>query len=131
MIDFLTGLALVGAAVSAIACAIAKLIIDNVECRIKESSIFDRERANPQFSIIHFPFSIHTAVFVFFAAIATLSAQKTNAPLRGASVELKMENVPAAANRLRRGYGGQVALAGEELRSGQSYNSTLSTFDSQ
>ena len=42
-----------------------------------------------------------------------------------------MENVPAAANRLRRGYGGQVALAGEELRSGQSYNSTLSTFDSQ
>ena len=38
------------------------------------------------------PVSRHTAVFVVFAAIATLSAQKTNAPLRG-SVELKIENV--------------------------------------
>ena len=74
-----TGALVVGAAVSAIACAIAKLIIEN------EKS--------------HSPFSIHTAVFVFFAAIATLSAQKggTNAPPNGASppngnVELRMEN---------------------------------------
>jgi len=95
MIDFLTGLLVFCAAATATACAVAKLIIENGKCRIKERSIFDRERANPQFYILHSPFSIHTAVFVFFAAIATLSAQKsgTNSPPRGGNVELRMENV--------------------------------------
>ena len=53
------------------------------------------------------------AVFLFFAAIATVCAQKsgTNAPLRGASVELKVESV--------------------ELKSGPPHNSTLYTLNSQ
>jgi len=90
MIDIFTGIALVGAAVSTIAwgIAIAKLRIENVKCRMKDS---------PQFNILHSKFSIHTAAFVFFATIATLSAQKqgggTNDPPRGGNVEWKMENV--------------------------------------
>ena len=53
------------------------------------------------------------AVFLFFAAIATVCAQKsgTNAPLRGASVELKVES--------------------GELESGPPHNSTLYTLNSQ
>ena len=53
------------------------------------------------------------AAFLAFALVAMIHAQKsgTNAPLRGASVELRVESV--------------------ELRGGQSYNSTLSTFNSQ
>ena len=47
MINLLTGLALVGAAASAIACAIAKLIIENEKCRIADSSL-----------ILHSPFYI-------------------------------------------------------------------------
>ena len=106
MVNLLTGLALVGAAVSSAAWLVAKLKVESVKCRVND---------RPQLFAHNSKLSTHTAVFLFFAAIATLSAQKTNAPLRGASVELKMENVPAAANRLCRGYGGQVALAGEEL----------------
>ena len=83
MIDFLTGLVLVCAAVTATACAVAKLIIESGECKIED---------RPQFSILHSKFSIHTAVFVFFAAIAVQYAGAkhggTNSPpLRGASVE--------------------------------------------
>ena len=55
----------------------------------------------------------HLAAFLAFALIATLSAQKgsTHAPLRGASVELKVESV--------------------ELGSGPPHNSTLYTLNSQ
>ena len=106
MSNFLTGLALVGAAATAIACAIAKLIIESVKCRIED---------HPQFSILHSPFSIHTAVLAFFAGVAVQYAgakhDGTNAPPRGGSVELREKSV--------------------ELRTGQSHNSTLSTFNSQ
>ena len=83
MIDFLTGLVLVCAAATATACAVAKLIIESGECKIED---------RPQFSILHSKFSIHTAVFVFYAAIAVQYAGAkhggTNSPpLRGASVE--------------------------------------------
>jgi len=84
MIDAFTNFALVGAAASAVAwgIAVAKLRVENVKCRIAE---------------FHSKFSIHTAAFIFFATIATLSAQKqgggTNDPPRGGNVELKMENV--------------------------------------
>jgi len=71
-----TGALVVGAAVSAIACAIAKLIIEN------EKS--------------HSKFSIHTAVFVFFAGVAVQYAGAkhggTNDPPRGGNVELRIEN---------------------------------------
>ena len=89
MIDFLTGLALIGAVVStaAWAAAVIKLIMENEKCRMKDC---------PQSSILYSKFSIHTAVFLFFAAIATLFAQKqgggTNDPPRSANVELKIEN---------------------------------------
>ena len=93
MTDFLTKLALFGAAATATACAVAKLIIESGKWKMKTEKV-------PQFSILHSKFSIHTAVFAFFAMIATLSAQKggTNAPPNGASppngnVELKIENV--------------------------------------
>ena len=76
MINFLTGLALVGAAVSAIACAIAKLIIENEKSHSKSS--------------------IHTDVFAFFAGVAVQYAGArhggTNDPPRGGNVELKIEN---------------------------------------
>ena len=88
MINFLTGLALIGAAVTAIACAIAKLIIENGKRKIEDRPQFlARKSLGDGGSILHSKFSIHTAVFVFFAAIATLSAQKsgTNAPPNGAS----------------------------------------------
>ena len=99
MIDFLTGLVIVCAAATATACAVAKLIIESGECKIED---------RPQFSILHSKFSIHTAVFVFFAAIAVQYAGAkhggTNASPNGASlpqmvppgggnVELKIENV--------------------------------------
>ena len=117
MTDIFTGLALTGAAVSTAAWAVAaaKLRIENVKCRIEngergrgngergrgngERGMGNRERkrANSPFSILHSKFSIHTTAFVFFATIATLSAQKqgggTNDPPRGGNVEWKMENV--------------------------------------
>ena len=76
----MTRLALVGAAVSfaAWAVAVAKLKMENGKYKMKD---------RPQFSILHSKFSIHTAVFAFFAMIATLSAQKggTNSLPNGAS----------------------------------------------
>ena len=83
MINIFTVLAIVGAVVStaAWAIAVAKCKIENGKCRIAE---------------FHSKFSIHTAAFVFFATIATLSAQKqgggTNDPPRGGNVELRIEN---------------------------------------
>ena len=100
MINFLTGLALVGAAVTAIACAIAKLIIENGKCRINDCPQFlARKSLGGGGSILHSPFSIHTAVFVFFAAIATLSAQKsgTNEPPNGALPPRSMPPAPVVA----------------------------------
>ena len=64
----LTCICLVGAAVSTVAWAAMKLRMENVKCRMKNC---------PQFSILHSKFSIHTAVFLFFAAIATVCAQKS------------------------------------------------------
>ena len=86
MIDFLTGLLVFCAAVTATACAVAKLIIESGECKIED---------RPQFSILHSKFSIHTAVFVFSAAIAVQYAGAkhggTNSPpLRGASVNSQL-----------------------------------------
>ena len=100
MINFLTGLALVGAAVTAIACAIAKLIIENGKCRINDCPQFLASKSlGGGGSILHSPFSIHTAVFVFFAAIATLSAQKsgTNEPPNGALPPRSMPPAPVVA----------------------------------
>ena len=93
MIDFLTGLLVVCAAVTATACAVAKFIIENGKCKMVEVA----PRATPQFSILHSKFSIHTAVFVFFAAIAVHYAGAkhggTNSPPQGiGNVELRMEN---------------------------------------
>jgi len=99
MMDIFTGFALVGAAASTAAWGIAvvKCKMESGKCRIAKSFFFDRKRDNPPFSIFHSTFSIHTAAFVFFATIATLSAQKqgggTNDPPRGGNVEWKMENV--------------------------------------
>ena len=95
MAELLTGILVFCAAASFAAClvAAAKLRIKNGKCRIAELSSAYKRRSKPQFSILHSTFSINTAVFVFFAAIATLSAQKTNSPPRGGNVELKMENV--------------------------------------
>ena len=95
MARLLTGILVFCAAttLAAWAVAAAKLRIENGKCRIAELPSVYKKRANPQFSILHSTFSINTAVFVFFAAIATLSAQKTNSPPRGGNVELKMENV--------------------------------------
>ena len=100
--EWLAGICLVGAAVSAIACAIAKLIIENGKCTRRRQGFCGREIENrPQFYILHSPFSIHTSVFVFFALIATLSAQKqgggTNDPPRGASPPRAMPPAPAMA----------------------------------
>ena len=93
-----TGALVVGAAVSAIACAVAKWKMENVKCRIKESSSLDRKGSihNSPFYILHFKFSIHTAVFVFFVGVAVQYAGAkhggTNDPPRGGNVELKIEN---------------------------------------
>ena len=95
MTDFMTRLALVGAAVSfaAWAVAVAKLKMENGKWKMKDRA---------QFSILHSKFSIHTAVFAFFVGVAVQYAGAkhggTNAPPNGASppngnVELKMENV--------------------------------------
>ena len=87
--EWLTDICLIGAAATATACAVAKLIIESGKCRMRAETI-------PQFSILHPRFSIHTAVFAFFALIATLCAQKpdgTNEPPRSGNVELRMENV--------------------------------------
>ena len=80
MTGVFTGIVLFFAAVSAGAwlVAVAKLRMENGKCRMKDC---------PQFSILHSKFSIHTAVFLFFAAIATVCAQKTNSPPRGGSVD--------------------------------------------
>jgi len=102
MMDILTGFALVGAAVSlaAWAIAVAKCKMENGKCRIVESFSFYRNCTNPPFSIFHSKFSIHAAAFVFFATIATLSAQKqgggTNAPPQGASPPQMMMGSPLA-----------------------------------
>ena len=89
MIDFLTGIVLVCAAVTAVAAAIAaaKCRVENGKCKMVEVA----PRATPQFYSLNSKFSIHTAVFVFFAAIAVQYAGAkhggTNSPpLRGASV---------------------------------------------
>ena len=97
MAKLLTGILVFCAAttLAAWAVAAAKLRIENGKCRIAESF---SKRANPPFYILHSKFSIHTAVFVFFAAIATLSAQKqgaTNDPPRGASSPRAMPPAPA------------------------------------
>ena len=129
MINFLTGLALVGAAATAIACAIAKLIIENGKCRIEDHSQFlarqshltavvSAKAVGDGGSILHSKFSINGAAFVFFAAIATLFAQKTNSPPRGGSVELRVENEKCRVESV-------------ELRGGQSHNSTLYNINSQ
>ena len=97
----MTRLALIGAAVSfaAWAVAVAKLKMENGKWKMKD---------RPQFSILHFKFSIHAAVFAFFAGVAVQYAGAkhggTNAPPNGASppqmvppgggnVELRIENV--------------------------------------
>ena len=86
----MTRVALVGAA----ATAVAKCKIENGKCKMMESSSFDRKGQihHSTFSIFNSKFSIHTAVFAFFAMIATLSALKggTNAPPRSGNVELKV-----------------------------------------
>ena len=78
----MTRLALVGAAVSfaAWAVAVAKLKMENGKWKMKD---------RPQFSILHSKFSIHAAVFAFFAGVAVQYAGAkhggTNAPPNGAS----------------------------------------------
>ena len=111
MAGVFTVIVLFCAAVSTVAWAIAvaKCKMENGKCRMKDC---------PQFSILHSKFSIHTAVFLFFAAIATVCAQKTNSPPRGGNVELKMENV-----KLR-----NVSLLTENE---QIRHSTFSIFNSQ
>ena len=85
--EWLTCICLVGAAASTVAWAIAvvKCKMENGKCRIAE---------------FHSKFSIHTAAFIFFATIATLSAQKqgggTNAPPQGASPPQMMMGSPLA-----------------------------------
>ena len=124
MTDFMTILALVGAAATATACAVAKLIIENGKCRIKESSSLDREEPihHFTFSILNSQFSIHTVVFAFFVGVAVHYAGAknggTNEPPRGGSVELRMENV-----ELRN-------LSGL-IESGQIHHSTFSILHSQ
>jgi len=92
MIDIFTGIALIGAAVSLAAwgIAVAKLRIENgewkgenVKCKMENvelrnfSSLREKESIHHStFYILHSKFSIHTAAFIFFATIATLSAQK-------------------------------------------------------
>ena len=112
MTDFMTRLALVGAAATAVAAAIAaaKCKIENGKCKMMESSSFDRKGQihHSTFSIFNSKFSIHAAVFAFFAGVAVQYAGAkhggTNAPPNGASppqmvpsgggnVELIMENV--------------------------------------
>ena len=104
MTDILTGIVVFCAAATAAACAVAKLIIESGECKIKNvelrmesvelrnlSHLIENEPIlHSTFSIFNSKFSIHTAVFVFFATVATLSAQKTNAPPRSGSVEWKV-----------------------------------------
>ena len=67
MTGVFTAIVLFCAAVSTVAWAIVKLRMENGKCRMKDCQ---------QFSILHSKFSIHTAVFLFFAAIATVCAQK-------------------------------------------------------
>ena len=113
MIDFLTELVLVCAAATATACAVAKLIIESGECKIED---------RPQFSILHSKFSIHTAVFVFFAVIAVQYAGAkhggTNSPPRSGSVEWKVESV-------------ELRSLSSSIQNEQLHNSTLYTFNSQ
>ena len=93
----MAGICLVGAA----AFSVAWVLLAN---RRRLARTSDRIAKTPRSAI---------AVFLFFAAIATVCAQKsgTNAPLRGASVELKVES--------------------GELESGPPHNSTLYTLNSQ
>ena len=118
MIDFLTGLLVVCAAVTATACAVAKFIIENGKCKMVEVA----PRATPQFSILHSKFSIHTAVFVFFAAIAVQYAGAkhggTNSPPRSGSVECRVESV-------------ELRSLSSSIQNEQLHNSTLSTLHSQ
>ena len=78
---WLACICLLGAAVSTVAWAIAvvKLRTGNGEWGTGRGK---EQIRHSTFSILHSKFSLHTAVFVFFAAIATLSAQKTNSPPR-------------------------------------------------
>ena len=119
MIDIFTGIALVGAAVSTAAwgIAVAKLRMENRKQGIgnREQVTEEREKESihhSTFYIHHSKFSIHTAAFVFFATIATLSAQKqgggTNDPPRGGNVEWRIENV-----ELRTGNGEEGTGNGE------------------
>ena len=119
MAGVFTVIVLFCAAVSAVAWAIVKLRMENGKCRMKNC---------PQFSILHSKFSIHTAVFLFFAAIATVCAQKTNSPPRGG-------NVPADAKALA---GGELKMENVKLRNvshltekEQIRHSTFSIFNSQ
>ena len=70
MAGVFTVIVLFCAAVSTVAwaAAVVKCKMENGKCRMKDC---------PQFSILHSKFSIHTAVFLFFAAIATVCAQKS------------------------------------------------------
>ena len=79
------------------AAVVVKVRMENGKCRTKDC---------PQFSILHSKFSIHTAVFLFFAAIATLSAQKTNSPPRGGSVNQGTGNRERVTGNREQGIGG-------------------------
>ena len=97
--EILTGIVAFCAAVSLAACLVAKLKVESVKCRVGDRP------------------PIHAAVFVFFAAIATLSAQKTNAPTRG-SVECRVESV-------------ELRNLQPLVETEQFHNSTLYAFNSQ
>ena len=85
MTDILTRLCLTGAAVLFAAWLVMKLRVESGKCRVRTIP----PRPTPRVQR-----TTHTAVFLFFVAVATVCAQKngTNAPLRGASVELGVES---------------------------------------
>ena len=85
--DFLTRLCLFGAAVLFAAWLVVKLRVANGKCRV---------RAIPPRSTPRAQLTTHTAVFLFFVAVAAIHGGAknggTNAPRSGASGELRMEN---------------------------------------
>jgi len=127
MTDIFTGLALAGVAVSTAAwVVVAKLRIGNGERGMGNGEHIPRAKRvaegdalagvgtgrgkeqfhHFQFSIFNSKFSIHTAAFVFFATIATLSAQKTNSsPVRMMAPPLDMQPPPTVSpTDVARGY---------------------------